>query len=217
MSITSILFDVGGVIVAPLQPEAVWGQRDELAQRLGYSSGREMWLDFYESDVWQAAKTGDIVHVEMWDALLGPHGITSREEQARFVAALHAGEGLDPAMETLIAALHGRYRLGILSNWDDQLEAILEEELGINHYFDVILNSHHIGVAKPDEAAFRLALERLGARPDQLLFIDDLERNTNAAAALGIHTHTFTDLPTLVANLQRRGLLDGDWRLESSD
>lgn len=211
MSIDTILFDVGGVIVEPLDYDAVWRARDRLAHKLGFESGEEMWLAFYDSDVWTAAKTGAILHEEMWETLLRPYGLLEREAQAQFVAQLHEGEGMRPEMGTLIEALHHDYKLGILSNWDDRLEAILEEQLELTAYFDAILNSHRIGAAKPDESAFRLALERLDARPEEVLFIDDLERNTRAAAALGLHTHTYRDVPSLIADLKRRELLPEEW------
>ncbi|MFW5940284.1 MAG: HAD family hydrolase [Chloroflexota bacterium] len=216
MSIDTILFDVGGVIIEPLDHDAVWRARDHLAQELGFGSGEEMWLAFYESDVWAAAKTGAILHEEMWETLLRPYGLLQREMQTRFVTRLHEGEGMRPEMAALIRTLHPHYKLGILSNWDDRLESILEERLEIAAYFNVILNSHRIGAAKPDEEAFRLALSRLDARPHQVLFIDDLERNTNAAAALGLHTHTYRDFSALLADLKQREILPEEWTVGDS-
>lgn len=212
--ITTILFDVGGVLVAPLEPENVWERREELAQQLGYGSGKEMWEDFYTSEEWEAAKTGQMLHTEMWERLLRPHGFVESVEQARFVAALHEGEGLHPSMRKLVAHLHGRYRLGILSNWDNRLEMILEEKLKIDHYFDAILNSYRIGVAKPAERAFQIALERLEVQPEQMFFIDDQQRNTSVAETLGIASHTYVDLPSLVADLRERNLLAGALKLD---
>lgn len=208
-TLTTILFDVGGVIIRPLDPEAARQQREELAQSLGFASGDEMWLHFYMSEEWALCKTGRMERVEMWDKLLRPYGLTERVEQEAFVAELHGEEGLHPEMERLITRLHGRYRLGILSNWDDGLEAILEEELGISHYFHAIMNSYRIGAAKPDEEAFRIALDRLGVRPAEVFFIDDQERNTEAAGALGMDTHTFREMTGLMEALQERSLLDG--------
>lgn len=214
MTINTILFDVGGVLVAPLEPEKVWQKREELAQKLGYASGEEMWDDFYMSEEWEAAKTGHMLHTEMWERLLRPHGFVESVERARFVAALHEGEGLHPSMKKLVVYLHQKYKLGILSNWDNRLEEILEDKLEIDHYFDAILNSYRIGVAKPAARAFEIALERLQACPEETFFIDDQERNTSAAEALGIASHTYTDLPTLVAALRERDLLDGAFKLD---
>ncbi len=208
-STTTVLFDVGGVIIRPLDPEAARERREALAQSLGFASGDEMWLHFYTSEEWTLCKTGRMEGLEMWDRLLRPYGLVEQAEQEAFVAELHSGEGLHPEMERLITQLHGRYRLGILSNWDDGLEAILEEELGISHYFDAIMNSYRIGAAKPDEEAFHIALDRLGVRPGEVFFVDDQERNTEAAGGLGMDVHTFRDMPGLMKAMWKRSLLDG--------
>jgi epoxide hydrolase-like predicted phosphatase len=208
MTINTILFDVGGVIVVPLDPLANAQRRDRLASRLGFEGGAAMWNHFFESDAWEAAKTGAMVHEEMWQALLTPLGLTSPHEHEAFVSELYADEGMLPAMRSLIQRLRPDFRLGILSNWDDRLEEILEERMNIAHYFDAILNSHRLGVAKPDEKAFRMALARLEAMPQEVLFIDDLARNTKAAGALGFQTHHYRDFTTLEEDLRRLQIID---------
>ena len=213
MSITTILFDAGGVLVVPLDPVANTRRRNQLAAELGFSSGEEMWDHFFDSDIWLAAKTGKLVHTEMWETLLAPLGLAGPEDQATFLNRLYTGEGIHPGMRALIEALHRQYRLGILSNWDDRLEDILEERLGIAHYFDVIVNSHRIGVAKPDKQAYVEALRLLDVAPQEVLFIDDLERNTKVASELGMHTHIYRDLPTLIEELRDLSVLDGTEKL----
>lgn len=214
MSITTILFDAGGVLVVPLDPVANAALRNELAAELGFSSGEEMWDHFFESDTWLAAKTGKMVHAEMWATLLPPLGLAGPDEQAEFLNRLYSDEGIHPGMLALVKTLHGKYRLGILSNWDDRLEEILEETLEVAHYFDVIVNSHRIGVAKPDKGAYVEALRLLNASPQEVLFIDDLQRNTKVASELGMHTHIYRDLPTLIEDLRERSILDGTERFE---
>jgi putative hydrolase of the HAD superfamily len=208
MTITSILFDVGGVIVVPLDPVANAKRRNKLAAQLGFANGEQMWNHFFESEIWDAAKTGRLVHNEMWRELLTPLGLKSSQEHEAFVAELYADEGMLPEMRSLIASLHPDYRLGILSNWDDGLEEILEDKLDVAQYFDAVLNSHRIGVAKPEEEAFREALRRLQASPDEVLFIDDLRRNTEAASKLGFHTHHYRNFPTLANELRRRKIIN---------
>lgn len=214
MRISTILFDAGGVLVVPLDPVANAQRRDRLAQNLGFSDGEAMWEHFYGGDTWIAAKTGEIVHTEMWQTLLTPLGVVSPEAQQEFLAQLYDDEGILPEMRLLVERLHGDYRLGILSNWDDRLEEILEDELGIAHYFDAIVNSHRIGVAKPDEEAYLEALDQLRVEPQEVLFIDDRSRNTNVAAELGIHTHVYRDFDILVMDLEERGIIDGSETFE---
>ena len=63
------------------------------------------------------------------------------------------------------------------------------------------------GLIKPDPAIFRLASERFGFAPSELLFVDDGARNIEAARALGFHVHHFTDPAALRPALEAAGLL----------
>jgi HAD superfamily hydrolase (TIGR01509 family) len=74
-------------------------------------------------------------------------------------------------------------------------------------HFHAVLLSFKIGVVKPDPEAYRLAVEAAGCPMENRLFIDDRTRNVEAAAALGMQTHTFRDTDGLIAELGRRGLL----------
>lgn len=206
MPISTLLFDVGGVLIAPLDATAVARRRDRLAAELGFPDGESMWQRFYTGWEWRAAKTGAMTEAEMWQALLAPHGLTTAVTRDTFVARLFEGEGVLDGMRALLEALHGRYRLAILSNASDILEARLDQ-FDLTHYFDPIVNSHRIGVAKPDTAAFDIALARAGAPAAGIYFIDNMQRNTLAAQALGMTTHLFTAVDGLRADLAVRGLL----------
>jgi HAD superfamily hydrolase (TIGR01509 family) len=46
-------------------------------------------------------------------------------------------------------------------------------------------------------AAFQIVLRDLGAKPDEVLFIDDRAENTAAARNLGMRTITFTSASAL--------------------
>ncbi|TET53461.1 MAG: hypothetical protein E3J64_03520, partial [Anaerolineales bacterium] len=67
----------------------------------------------------------------------------------------------------------------------------LVNELGSHHLFDAAVVSGCEAMLKPDPASYRLVLERLGLRPEQALFIDDLRSNVKAAGDLGLHAVRF--------------------------
>ena len=64
------------------------------------------------------------------------------------------------------------------------------------------LYSCRLGIAKPDPAIFELALDIIGAAPDETLFIDDKTSNTQAAARLRFRTLTFSSAAALARTLQ---------------
>ena len=59
--------------------------------------------------------------------------------------------------------------------------------LPVDELFDVVVDSAHVGVRKPDPRIFRLALERLGGTaPEAAVFLDDFHGNVAAAERLGM-------------------------------
>lgn len=64
-----------------------------------------------------------------------------------------------------------------------------------------------LGRAKPDPEAFHRCLARCGARPEQTLFIDDLEENAAGARRAGLTAHRHTSAEALADVLRRYRLL----------
>lgn len=79
---------------------------------------------------------------------------------------------LDGARD-LLDALAGQCRLGIVTNNStaEQIEKL--RALDIAGYFDTIVISEDVGVTKPDPKIFAIALERIGAKPHETVFIGD--------------------------------------------
>jgi putative hydrolase of the HAD superfamily len=65
-----------------------------------------------------------------------------------------------------------RVVLGVVSNWDSRLPALLGA-LGLRDRFDTIAVSALEGVEKPDPGIFRIALDRLGVPPERALHVGD--------------------------------------------
>jgi putative hydrolase of the HAD superfamily len=93
---------------------------------------------------------------------------------------------LYPEVDELLHALHGRFELSVISNFDGRLRMILEH-LGISKYFRHIFLSSELGADKPDPMIFQLAVERLGFLPNEVLHAgDDPERDWEAAEKAGL-------------------------------
>lgn len=81
-------------------------------------------------------------------------------------------------------------------------EATLFDRFG-----DIIVSGEE-GIAKPDPAIFRLALERFGLGAGEALFIDDLAANVAVAEEQGFVGHHFADAESVRAAMRDYGLLD---------
>jgi putative hydrolase of the HAD superfamily len=115
---------------------------------------------------------------------------------------------LYPEAATVLEALHPRYRLSVVSNFDRRLYPVLEH-LGLSRYFETIVISSELGVDKPDARIFAAALSRLGVKPGETVHAgDDPEQDWRAAEAAGLHVYrvdrparTLEGLPAFVEGL----------------
>jgi putative hydrolase of the HAD superfamily len=83
----------------------------------------------------------------------------------------------EDTLPTLKILIEKDYKIGIISNtaWGSPAELWKEElrKFGIDKYIDVDVYCRDIGWRKPSERIFEFALKKLGAMPEQCLFIGD--------------------------------------------
>ncbi len=93
---------------------------------------------------------------------------------------------LYPEVVAVLERLHGRFRLGVVSNFDGRLRMILEQ-LGISKYFSEVIISSEVGADKPDPLIFRRALELADVLPNESLHVgDDPVNDWQGAEASGL-------------------------------
>lgn len=93
---------------------------------------------------------------------------------------------LYPEVIDVLAQLHPRFQLAVVSNFDGRLRFILEH-LGISKFFSHVFISSEIGADKPDPEFFRRALKLVDLRPEQVMHVgDDPKRDWQAADAAGL-------------------------------
>lgn len=74
----------------------------------------------------------------------------------------------------LLNALKGRVKMGIITNGFTALQQIRLERTGFQGYFDLLVISEQVGVAKPHPAIFDYALNEMGDPPrDRVLMVGD--------------------------------------------
>jgi HAD superfamily hydrolase (TIGR01509 family) len=75
---------------------------------------------------------------------------------------------------TVLSGLRKKgFTLGVISNSDGRIGVILQK-CGIAKLFDTVIDSHEVGVEKPDPRIFALALDRLHTRPEQAVYVGDI-------------------------------------------
>jgi len=197
-----ILYDVGGVLEVvdddrwPDVLRETWGARfglpvDEVRSRLRDADLPDMSLRTGVADeYWRRLGVAlgatpsavATMRSEFWDAYCGAAN-TELLEHAR--------------------SLRGRAGLAILSNSGDGAREEEERRFGFSSVFDPICYSHEQGVAKPDPGAYRTALDRMGASPEQVLFVDDNEGPALGAEQCGIRAVLHVRNDTTIAAIER--------------
>ena len=122
--------------------------------------------------------------------LRGVAGELGFEPSAAEVAAF-SGSVVDwPAFPDSTAALErlkGRFRLGVLTNCDDDLFAASNERLGVE--FDWIVTAQQVGSYKPNERNFEVLFERLALPRERILHVaQSLFHDHAPAGRLGLHS-----------------------------
>jgi len=78
------------------------------------------------------------------------------------------------------------YRTALITNNVKEFGDGWRGLIPVDELFEVVIDSSHAGVRKPDPAIFALATDALGIAPERCVFLDDFAGNITAAEALGI-------------------------------
>jgi 2-haloacid dehalogenase len=112
------------------------------------------------------------------------------ELEDKAVAAFAASVGDWPAFPDSAAALArlaARFRLGVITNCDDDLFALSARRLGVK--FDWVVTAEQAGAYKPDLRGFEMAFERMNVPQDRILHVaQSLFHDHVPAKALGLTT-----------------------------
>ncbi len=102
--------------------------------------------------------------------------------------ARHLWCGVDADAPTVITELKAAgLAVGVISNTEDGRLVELLELIDLAAHFDFLIDSHVVGLRKPDAAIFRLALERLNLRASEVVYVgDSYGHDVLAARAAGM-------------------------------
>jgi 2-haloacid dehalogenase len=114
-------------------------------------------------------------------------GIEPTEDQlATFGGSVGDWPPFPDSVEAL-TRLRTRYRLGVLTNCDDDLFAASEQRLGIP--FDPVVTAQQVGAYKPSTRGFGILLDRVGVPQDRVLHVaQSLFHDHVPARQLGLAT-----------------------------
>jgi putative hydrolase of the HAD superfamily len=130
----------------------------------------------------------------------------SREEFRHFLLSLSQPypEALELARRL---AKSCRYLMATINNESTDLNAYRIEKFGLREIMSVFVSSCYVGLRKPEEGIYRMALELTQKPPEECCFIDDRPLNLESAARLGMHTIAMKGAEDLGHELGKLGVV----------
>lgn len=106
------------------------------------------------------------------------------------------------ALLTFIETLKSDFKIGMLSNISSRERVGIRFEPGrLDTLFNTIVASGEEGYMKPDAEIYEIAATRLGVRPEECLFIDDIEPFCQAARQTGMQAIRFVSTSQCIADI----------------
>lgn len=100
----------------------------------------------------------------------------------------------------------GKYLMSTINNESKELNLHRIQTFGLREIFSLFVSSCFVGLRKPEEGIYRLALEITQRPPEECCFIDDRPLNLDSAARLGMHVIQMKTAEQLRADLQKLGV-----------
>lgn len=195
--ITTVIFDMGGVILRTVDPTP----RERMAEKLGCSRKELEALAFSGSTSIQS-ELGLISDMAHWRSVLDYFGNTNMTPESAYYE-FFSGDEIDQELLNFIRWLKLKVKVGLLSNAWQNARVRLGALFKFIDDFDVSIFSGEVGVRKPEKAIFDLMLKKLGSRADQSIFIDDFQVNIQGAKEAGLSTILFKNNSQTIAQLKR--------------
>jgi putative hydrolase of the HAD superfamily len=116
-------------------------------------------------------------------------------------------ERLEPNREMIefVRELRGRgLRTALCTNNVREWEPLWRSKLPeLDKVFEVVVDSAFVGSRKPERAIYDITLERLGGvKPQECVFVDDIDVNCEGARELGMHPVRFEETSRAIAEVE---------------
>jgi putative hydrolase of the HAD superfamily len=188
-AIKAAVFDYGKVISFPPGDKAraeiaalggiALSVLDELDSRYRgeHDRGVLSGVDFYKTILTNAGKDGD-------EAVAG----------RMFEADLQSWTCINPATVRLMEDLKAAgLKLGILSNMPHEFLAMARKQFPVFKIPDAGIFSCETGFIKPEDGIYEALFAALGCSPYEIVFVDDMRPNVEAARILGMNAFVWKD------------------------
>lgn len=112
------------------------------------------------------------------------------------------GTKIEQTMQ-LLKELKGEYKLAMLTNVPSRYSLDQRFQPGeLDELFDVVVASGEVGWDKPAPEIYTMTVEKLGVKPEECLFIDDIPAFTAVAETLRLQSFTYLNIPESITSIK---------------
>jgi len=195
--ISAIFWDVGGVLLTN-----AWDRSQREAALEHFKLDEEEFADRHEMVV-SSFERGKIGLDDYLDRTVFYRARPfSRDEFKQYIFSLS-----QPNTEALTFARQladsKKYLMGTINNESRDLNLYRIEKFGLRSIFSLFVSSCFVGLRKPEQDIYRLALEITQKAPEECCFIDDRSINLEAAKRVGMHTIKMDSVAQLREDLRK--------------
>jgi len=187
--IRNIAFDLGGVVIALSYEQAV-----KRFEEIGLSDARKHLDAFCQQGIFGDLEKGVITPEEFRTEISRLVGRELSHDECRYAWHGYVEAVPQRNLQMLLRLRQLGYKVCLLSNTNPyMMQWAMSNEFddnghSIEYYFDHLYLSYQCKQMKPSPEIFRMMLEGQQSTPEETLFIDDGQKNIEAAKALGIQT-----------------------------
>jgi len=198
--VTAIFWDVGGVILSN-----GWDRAARAAATKKFGIDWEEFQDRHELAS-PAFETGRItLDTYLQRTIFYRTRSFTREEFTDFIFAQSEEFPESRAVLSDVAAC-GKYLQATINNEPLELNEHRIHQFNLRREFEAFFSSCYLGVRKPEDRIYQVALAVTQRNPDECLFIDDRELNLESARQMHMRTIHFQDAAQLRRDLVASGV-----------
>lgn len=198
--ITALFWDVGGVLLSNAWDRA---QRQRALATFGldeveFDDRHDMLVSSFER-----GKIGLAEYLER-TVFYRPRSFTQQQFEDCMFSLSQANPDTLQIAQSL--ARSGKYLMSTINNESTEINLYRIRTFGLREIFDLFVSSCFVGLRKPEEGIYKLALEITQRRPEECCFVDDRPLNLDAASRLGMPVIRMETAGQLREDLKKLGV-----------
>jgi glucose-1-phosphatase len=196
--IRNIVFDLGNVLISFIPSEYL--------KKKNYPSNIRNTIlnDIFKSEEWKKLDNGDITITEAIDSIAARSALKREEIALVFNFRIDLMFPLDDNVRLLPELKKQGFKVYYLSNFHLDSYEVVSNDYYFFRYFDGGVISADIKLSKPDIKIYRYFLDKYSLKPEECLYIDDIEENILAAESAGMQIFLTNGSPKIAEELEEK-------------